>query len=66
MKVSLESQESNVNQTNPKTSRSFIFHIQALRGNGDSELPYSQKYLPHHTCIMLLYEIHEALLKFLT
>lgn len=65
MKVTQESQESDVNQTNPETSGSLFFHIQALRGNRDRELPCPQKYVPCLTCIMSLYEIHEALLKFL-
>lgn len=65
MKITLESQESDLNQTNPETSGSLIFLIQALRGKGDRELPCPQKYVPHLTCIVLLYEIHEVLLKFL-
>lgn len=35
MKITLESQESDLNQTNPETSGSLIFCIQALRGKGN-------------------------------
>lgn len=59
MKLTLESQESDLNENKPETSGSLIFHIQTLRGNGDRELPCPQKFVPHLTCIMLLCESPE-------
>lgn len=65
MKVTLESQESDLNQTNTETSGSLIFHIQALGGNGDRDISSVDRNmrLTLPALLLLLYQIYEVLLK---